>query len=117
MVRHSDRGTSLIQARDATLIQCLFLPNLLAAAFTDVTSAAGVGDSGDGRGVAWGDFDGDGDLDLYVANYDRANVLYRKDGDSIFTDVTSAAGVGDSGHGSGAAWGDFDGDGDLDLYV
>ena len=46
-----------------------------AAAFTDVASAAGVGDSGYGFGVAWGDFDGDGDLDLYVAN-DGANVLY-----------------------------------------
>ena len=52
------------------------MPNLLAAAFTDVTSAAGVGDSGQGYGVAWGDFDGDGDLDLYVANANKANVLY-----------------------------------------
>ena len=68
--------------------------------------------------MAWGDFDGDGDLDLYVVNGNfQANVLYRNDGDDTFTDVTSAAGVGDSGYGDGMAWGDFDGDGDLDLYV
>ena len=42
---------------------------------------------------------------------------HRNDGDSTFTDVTSAAGVGNSGGAFGVAWGDFDGDGDLDLYV
>ena len=49
-----------------------------ATSFTDVTSTAGVGDTGGGQGTAWGDYDGDGDLDLYVANYE-ANTLYQND--------------------------------------
>jgi len=85
--------------------------------FTDVTSEAGVSCTGSSRGVAWGDYDNDGDLDLYVANYNEANVLYRNNGDGTFTDVTSEAGVGCTGHSLGVAWGDYDNDGDLDLYV
>ncbi len=64
--------------------------------FTDVTDAAGVGDTGFGLGVAAGDYDNDGDLDLYVNNY-GANILYRNNGDGTFTDVTSKAGVA-NGH-------------------
>ena len=82
-----------------------------------MTSSAGVGDTGNGCGTAWADYDGDGDLDLYATNYNSANVLYRNDGDSTFTDVTNTASVGDTGAGHGTAWFDYDGDGDLDLYV
>ena len=85
--------------------------------FSDVTDIAGVGCTGSSRGVAWGDYDNDGDLDLYVANYNEANVLYRNNGDGTFTDVTSEAGVGCISHSYGVAWGDYDNDGDLDLYV
>ena len=85
--------------------------------FTDLASAAGVADTGKGRGPAWGDYDNDGDQDLYVSNYGQANLLYRNNGDGTFTDVTSAAGVGDTGNGFGTSWGDYDGDGDLDLHV
>ena len=53
---------------------------------------------------------GDGDIDLYVANYDnQASKLYRNDGDGTFSDVSSSAGVADSGPGQGVAWGDYDG--------
>lgn len=84
--------------------------------FTDVTAEAGVGDRGYGMGCVFGDYDNDGDLDLYVTNY-GPNVLYRNNGDSAFTDVTTEAGVGDTRWGTGAAFGDYDNDGDLDLYV
>ena len=84
--------------------------------FTDVTEEAGVGDRGYGMGCVFGDYDNDGDLDLYVTNYAQ-NVLYRNNGDGTFTDVTEGAGVGDARWGTGAAFGDYDNDGDLDLYV
>ena len=84
--------------------------------FTDVTVEAGVGDRGYGMGCVFGDYDNDGDLDLYVTNYEQ-NVLYRNNGDGTFADVTEEAGVGDTRWGTGAAFGDYDNDGDLDLYV
>ncbi len=85
--------------------------------FTDVTEQAKVGDRGFGLGVAAGDYDNDGDLDLYVNNY-GPNVLYRNNGDGTFTDVTRAAGVADGDKvGAGTHFLDMDGDGDLDLFV
>jgi enediyne biosynthesis protein E4 len=77
-----------------------------------------------GGGVAAGDYDGDGDLDLYVVRGDIGpNLLYRNDGDNRFTDVAAAAGVDHAAPGgrgflhSGPAFADVDGDGDLDLFV
>jgi enediyne biosynthesis protein E4 len=85
--------------------------------FTDVTEQAGVGDTGYGLGVCTGDYDNDGDLDIYVNNF-GPNVLYRNNGDGTFTDVTSQAGVGAGNQvGAGACFLDMDGDGDLDLFV
>ncbi|NOT01445.1 MAG: CRTAC1 family protein [Phycisphaerales bacterium] len=83
-----------------------------------------------GSGVACGDFDGDGFVDLYFVNFSgqvtpgapldavagRAKLFRNVRGES-FVDVTDSAGVGHVGHGMGAAWGDCDNDGDLDLYV
>ena len=84
--------------------------------FVDATSGP-LGDTGAGFGVAWGDYDNDGDLDLYLANYfGQANKLFRNDGGGTFVDATSGP-LGDTGDGSGVAWGDFDNDGDLDLYL
>ncbi len=85
--------------------------------FTDVTEKAGVGDHGYGLGVTVGDYDNDGDPDIYLNNY-GPNVLYSNNGDGTFTDVTEKAGV-DNGHqvGAGACFLDMDRDGDLDLYV
>jgi len=85
--------------------------------FTDVTERARVGDTGYGLGVAAGDYDNDGDLDVYVNNH-GPNVLYRNDGNGTFTDVTRKAGVDNGSHtGAGACFLDMDKDGDLDLYV
>ena len=84
--------------------------------FVDVTEKAGVGHVGYGMGVAAGDYDNDGFLDLYVTNFGR-NVLYHNNGDGTFTDVTREAGVDDPHWSTSAAWVDFDGDGWLDLFV
>jgi len=86
-------------------------------AFTDVTDTAGVGNTGNyGMGAACGDYDNDGDPDLYVTNF-GANVLFRNNGDGTFTAVTETAGVGDTLWGSSALFFDYDRDSYLDLYV
>lgn len=85
--------------------------------FADVTAEAGVGNTGFGLGVTVGDYDNDGDQDLYLNNF-GPNVLYRNNGDRTFTDVTAEAGVGNGDKvGAGASFFDMEGDGDLDLYV
>ena len=67
-------------------------------------------------GAVWADYDNDGWRDLYVVAHGR-NVLFRNEAGARFRDVTTAAGVGDTGKGATAAWGDYDGDGFLDLFV
>jgi len=85
--------------------------------FTDVTAKSGINHCGWGFGVAVGDYDNDGNEDLYITYLDGA-VLYHNNGDGTFTDVTAKAGVGNAGHwGTSAAFGDYDNDGYLDLYV
>jgi len=85
--------------------------------FTDVTVKAGLTHCGWGFGAAVGDYDNDGWEDLYITYLDGA-VLYHNNGDGTFTDVTAKAGVGNPGRwGTSAAFGDYDKDGHLDLYV
>ena len=114
--------------------------------FVEVGAEAGVDDSRWGASAGFADYDGDGDLDLYVVNYldydlesylycgenrpgyrtvchprnfeSQPDVLYRNRGDGTFQDVSVAAGIVDrTGKGLGLVWGDYDGDGDADLYV
>ncbi|MGD9903444.1 MAG: CRTAC1 family protein [Vicinamibacterales bacterium] len=84
--------------------------------FADVTAGSGVEVAGYGMGVATGDYDGDGDPDVYLTNL-GGNVLLRNDGGGRFTDVTAAAGVAGSGWSTSAAFVDVDADGWLDLFV
>ncbi|MDZ7310208.1 MAG: FG-GAP-like repeat-containing protein, partial [candidate division KSB1 bacterium] len=86
--------------------------------FTDIAASAGVQyPSASDRGMAAADYDNDGDLDIYIAAGYTGNVLYHNNGDNTFTDVTDEAGVNLTGQGQGAAWGDYNGDGLLDLFV
>lgn len=87
--------------------------------FTEVSDDAGFSGTNDrfSFAPAWGDYDNDGDPDLYVANDFGRNNLYRNNGDGTFTDVADELGVEDLGAGMSAAWGDYDNDGDLDLYT
>lgn len=71
---------------------------------------------GYGMGVAAGDYDADGDVDLYVTNF-GANALLRNDGGGNFEDVAAVAGVDDPGWGTAAAFLDLDADGDPDLFL
>jgi hypothetical protein len=84
--------------------------------FTDVTAGSGLGGTSYGMGVATGDYDDDGDQDLYVTAL-GPNTVYRNNGDGTFSDVTAAAGVGDDRWSTAATFVDYDRDGDLDLFV
>ncbi|MHB1195038.1 MAG: CRTAC1 family protein [Longimicrobiales bacterium] len=84
--------------------------------FTDVAGDVGVQESGNTRQPVFVDYDGDNDLDLFVAFREKPNRLYRNDG-GTFTDVAEAAGVADPRRTVGAVWFDMDGDADLDLFV
>ena len=93
--------------------------------FEDVTAGSGaatagpstsLGTGGYGMGVAAGDFDNDGNIDLYVTNF-GPNVLLKGDGHGHFTDVTARAGVASAGWSTSAAFLDYDRDGFLDLFV
>ncbi len=101
--------------------------NLGEGQFMDVTADAGLSDAYETPAAAWGDYDGDGYIDLYVANYEnsdnmgepRPDFLWHNNGDGTFSDVSEAAGIRDEPNqcGRGVNWGDFDNDGDLDIHV
>jgi hypothetical protein len=101
------------------------------AAFVDVTSFAGVGDDDRAITAAWGDYNQDGYLDLYITKHfdcmpdfeDSDDHLYKNNGDGTFTDVSSILCGGTypcdavGGHGFSPGFFDYDNDGDLDIYV
>ncbi|MGH9762209.1 MAG: FG-GAP repeat domain-containing protein, partial [Blastocatellia bacterium] len=84
--------------------------------FTDVTEKAGVGGGPFGMGVAVGDYNNDGNADLFVTAYGKCT-LYRNNGNGTFTDVTEKAGLTTPGWTTSAVWFDYDNDGFLDLFA
>jgi hypothetical protein len=85
--------------------------------FTNVTASSGLSTVRYTWGADWGDFDNDGDLDMYLANSNGPNELFRNNGDGTFMDVATTFGVADPIQSFSCGWADVDNDGDLDLYV
>ena len=90
--------------------------------FDDVTEQAGVLTFHPTQTAAWGDFDNDGWLDLFIGNESKGSEnhpceLYHNNRDGTFTDVAARMGVANLGYVKGTAWGDYTNDGQLDLYV
>jgi hypothetical protein len=117
----ADRAVSLGICKPHHLLR-----NAHGTRFDDVSAAAGIVSAEPmcGRGVAWGDYDGDGFPDILVANYRLdPNFLWRNAGNGTFENVARSAGVegqeqeGAFGHSIGAEWADYDRDGDLDVFI
>lgn len=124
----NDGDLDVLVLRGAWLLKAGRHPNSLLrndgeGVFTDVTFASGLAEPAHPtQTAAWADFDHDGDLDLYVGNEPSGrdsltNQLFRNNGDGTFTDVAGRAGVLNGGFTKGVTWGDYDNDGDPDLYV
>jgi hypothetical protein len=98
--------TSMLYANDGT------------GRFSNVTAGSGLDIPLHGNGVAFGDFDNDGDVDVFISCL-GANHLFRNDGGGKFAEVTAVAGVagGENDWSTSCGWLDFDNDGDLDLFV
>jgi len=84
--------------------------------FTKLTNTATLTKS-DSWSACWGDYDNDGDLDVFVTNRGGKNLLFRNEGNFNFTRILNDSIVNDVGEFTCGGWGDFDNDGDLDLFV
>jgi len=108
-----------IRCREIAAVLVGLLTSFTASAriqFEETTTAAGISHAGPSFGASWGDLDGDGFPDLWVGNHaDAPPNLYRNNGDGTFTDVGAQNWNGILGDPHGAAWADFDRDGDQDL--
>ena len=122
MDNDGDLDVFLVQGAGRSKTSRLFRNDLSASGagrvprFTDVTTAAGVGLAAQGMGVAVGDYNNDGFIDLFVTTA-GADVLYRNTGKGTFANVTAEAGVSDAAWSTGATFVDYDRDGHLDLFV
>lgn len=126
MTHRGRQRTILIGVLGVLVCGWLLVPVLARSqTFTDVTTAAHISNPLRGPGLAWGDYDGDGFLDLYVTAWTLVggaplNILWHNNGNGTFTNVASADTVkvaGFNNFSSSAAWADYNNDGTLDLYV
>src|SRR5207247_7002020 len=83
--------------------------------FTRVTSNVSL--SANSNGATWADYDNDGFPDLFVFNYNQRNFLFHNNGDGSFTQIKDGPIANDVSLAEGAAWGDYDNDGFLDLLI
>ncbi|MFQ5708509.1 MAG: FG-GAP-like repeat-containing protein [bacterium] len=114
---NSDGRLDVFFANDFGERNFLFTNNL-DGTFARMSTGAIATDTHNSLSGNWVDYDDDGDLDLFVVNFDDNNVLYANNGNGSFTKITSGVLVNDKLASSvGASWGDFDNDGDLDVFV
>ncbi|PYJ98404.1 MAG: hypothetical protein DME23_12165 [Verrucomicrobia bacterium] len=85
--------------------------------FSRITSGPPVRESGDWAVAAWGDYDNDGQIDLFVSQYGGNNAVYRNTGHGSFTRISAGRIVNDGGNSIGCGWADYDNDGFFDLFV
>jgi enediyne biosynthesis protein E4 len=112
-----EQTTSLGPTRTRTSRSVLVEPRpRLGQTFAEVLTPTGIGGSGKESFPSWGDYDSDGDQDLFLARND-VNSLYRNNGNGTFTDVIDQLGLPLSRWDIGSSWVDYDADGDLDLFV
>lgn len=119
-----NEGTSykwMVEATDGYSIRAsrdIFSFSYSANVFSRLTTGPVVNDGRFSEGSAWGDYDDDGDADLFVANIlEQNNLLYQNDGNGVFTAVFGSPVVSDGGFSYGGQFVDYDDDGDLDLFV
>lgn len=123
----SSRGANWIDADndgDVDLFVChenhnvnSFYRNDGAGVFTKVTTTPLTQLQGDWWSASWGDYDNDGDFDVFLSNWGGKNALYKNNGNWNFTAVTGDTIVNETGSNAITGWGDYDNDGDLDMYV
>ena len=117
-VDYDNDGDFDLFAVNYTTVPCQLYRNDGGGAWTKITTGRLVTDTGRPHGATWGDFDNDGDLDVYVAtDLSENNRYYRNDGGGVFTRITTGAFVTEARSNYGVSAGDYDADGDLDLFV
>ncbi len=113
----SDRDLDLFVCREGNRVNFLYKNNGNGY-FTKITNTALTLDGGEFWSGSWGDYDNDGDPDLFVTNNgNQKNSLFRNDGNFSFTKILNDPLVNENGYNAVSGWGDYDNDGDLDMFV
>ena len=113
----SDRDLDLFVCREGNRVNFLYKNNGNGY-FTKITNTALTSEAGEFWSGSWGDYDNDGDPDLFVTNNgNQKNSLFRNDGNFIFTKILNDPLVNENGYNAVSGWGDYDNDGDLDMFV
>lgn len=93
------------------------IPLQAQVSFADISTTSGFAGTGPNLGISIGDYDNDGDDDVYVSRKGEANLLYQNNGNNTYQEVAESLGLAYTGNTLASVWGDFDNDGDLDLYL
>ena len=113
----NDRDLDLFVCREGNRNEFLFKNNGNGY-FTKITDQPIVNNGGESWSGSWADYDNDGDLDVFITNaFNQRNFLFQNDGDFNFSEITNEPPVTESGYNAVGGWGDYDNDGDLDLFV